>query len=84
MQCPSKWEDYIHLVEIAYNNGYHASLQMSPFEVLYGCKCRTPSSWGRPEDKLMLGPGMLKEMEDRWLKKYLPIKGCERPTKELC
>eukprot|EP00253_Pinus_taeda_P022378 PITA_22378 len=31
---------------------------------MYGRKCRTPSSWGGPEDKLSLGPDMLKEMED--------------------
>eukprot|EP00253_Pinus_taeda_P011507 PITA_11507 len=37
---------------------------MSPFEVFYGRKCRTPTSWGGPEDKLSLGPEMLKEMED--------------------
>eukprot|EP00253_Pinus_taeda_P029028 PITA_29028 len=37
---------------------------MSPFEVLYRRKCLTPSSWGGPEDKLRLGPEMLKEMED--------------------
>jgi len=36
MQQPSKWEDYLHLVEFAYNNGYHTSLQMSPFKLLYG------------------------------------------------
>jgi hypothetical protein len=35
MDKPSKWEDYLHLVEFAYNNGYHASLKMSPFEALY-------------------------------------------------
>jgi hypothetical protein len=35
---PSKWEDYLHLVEFAYNNGYQASLKMSPFEALYGRK----------------------------------------------
>eukprot|EP00253_Pinus_taeda_P010289 PITA_10289 len=64
MQQTSKWEDYLHLVEFSYNNGYHTSLQMSPFEVLYGWKCCTPSSWGGPEDKLMLGPEMLKEMEE--------------------
>eukprot|EP00253_Pinus_taeda_P027707 PITA_27707 len=63
MQQPNRWEEYLHLVEFAYNNGYHASLQMSPFEVIYGRKCHTPSSWGGPEDKLMLGPEMLKEME---------------------
>jgi len=32
MDQPSKWDDYIYLVEFDYNNGYHASLKMSPFE----------------------------------------------------
>jgi len=64
MQKPTQWEEYLHLVEFAYNNGYHTSLQMSPFEVLYGRKCQTPSSWGGPKDKLRLGLEMLKEMED--------------------
>ena len=36
---------------------------MSPFESLYGRKCRTPLSWSQPEDKLMLGPDALQEME---------------------
>eukprot|EP00253_Pinus_taeda_P008729 PITA_08729 len=63
MQQPTQWEEYLHLVEFAYNNGYHSSLKMSPFEVLYGWKCRTPSSWGGPEDKFLLGPEMLEEME---------------------
>jgi hypothetical protein len=38
MDKPSKWEDYLHLVEFAYNNGYQASLKMSPFEAIYGRK----------------------------------------------
>lgn len=64
MQQQSKWEDFLHLVEFAYNNGYHTSLRMSPFEVLYRRKCRTPLCWSGPEDKLMLGPDMLEEMEN--------------------
>lgn len=44
MQKPTQWEEYLHLVEFAYNNGYHTSTKMSPFEVLYERKCRTPSS----------------------------------------
>ena len=31
---PSKWEDYLQFVDFAYNNGYQASLKMSPFESL--------------------------------------------------
>jgi hypothetical protein len=44
MDKPSRWEDYLHLVEFIYNNGYHASLKMSPFEALYGRKCNTSVS----------------------------------------
>jgi hypothetical protein len=32
MHQPKKWEDYLPLVEFAYNNGYQESLKMSPFE----------------------------------------------------
>jgi hypothetical protein len=35
MHQPKKWEDYLPLVEFAYNNGYQESLKMSPFEALY-------------------------------------------------
>ena len=38
---PKKWEDYLHLVEFAYNNHYQASAKPSPFEILYGRKCNT-------------------------------------------
>jgi hypothetical protein len=38
MDKPTNWEDYLHLVEFAYNNGYRVSLRMSPFEALYGRK----------------------------------------------
>ena len=41
MDKPSKWEDYIHLVEFTYNNGHQASLGMSQFEALHGRGCRT-------------------------------------------
>ena len=34
MDQPSKWENYLYLVEFAYNNGYHTSLKMSPFGAL--------------------------------------------------
>jgi hypothetical protein len=62
---PSKWEDYIHLVEFSYNNGYLASFKMSPFEVLYGRKCNTLVSWENLADRAVVGPELLKEMEDQ-------------------
>jgi hypothetical protein len=68
MDKPSIWEDYLHLVEFAYNNGYHALLKMSPFEALYGRKCNTPMSWDNPADRTVVGPDLLKEMEDQMIK----------------
>jgi hypothetical protein len=68
MDKPSKWEDYLHLVEFSYNNGYQASLRMIPFEALYGRKCNTPVSWDNPEDRVVLGPELLKDMEDQVVK----------------
>eukprot|EP00253_Pinus_taeda_P017104 PITA_17104 len=50
---------------------------MSPFEVLYGRKCRSPSSWGGPEDKLRLGPEMLKDMEDLVKKVRLNLRAAQ-------
>jgi hypothetical protein len=75
MDQPSKWEDYIHLVEFSYNNGYHASLKMILFEALYGRKCNTPVSWDNPIDKVVVGPELLKEMEEQMekIKKNLKV-----------
>ena len=30
------WEEQLPLVEFAYNNSYQASIQMAPYEALYG------------------------------------------------
>ena len=63
MNQQGKWEDYIHLVEFAYNNNYQASLKMSSFEVLYGRIRKVPLNWGNLEDRLALGPYMLAQMD---------------------
>ena len=38
-------DSHLSLVEFAYNNSYQASIQVAPFEVLYGKKCRSPIYW---------------------------------------
>ena len=55
----------MHLVEFTYNNGYYTSFKMSPFEALYERKCNTPVSWDNPADREVVGPELLKEMEDQ-------------------
>ncbi|XP_012468644.1 uncharacterized protein LOC105786689 [Gossypium raimondii] len=39
------WEDYLPLAESKYNNSYLSSIQMAPYEALYGRSCRTPTCW---------------------------------------
>ena len=56
MDQTSKWEDYLYLVEFAYDNGYHASLKMDPFEALYGRMNNTPNSLDNQIDKVIIGP----------------------------
>ncbi|KAI3808197.1 hypothetical protein L1987_24145 [Smallanthus sonchifolius] len=39
------WESHLSLIEFSYNNSYHTSINMAPFEALYGRKCRSPIWW---------------------------------------
>ena len=36
------WEKWLPFAEFSYNNSYQESINMAPFEALYGRKCRTP------------------------------------------
>ena len=36
------WNKYLTLVEFAYNNSFHSSIQMTLYEDLYGRKCKSP------------------------------------------
>ena len=38
------WVENLPLVEFAYNNSYHSSICMAPFEALYSRRCRFPVS----------------------------------------
>ena len=42
LDLKGSWEENLPLVEFAYNNNYHASIQMAPYEALYGRPCRSP------------------------------------------
>nr|GFC38498.1 reverse transcriptase domain-containing protein [Tanacetum cinerariifolium] len=39
------WVNHFPLVEFSYNNSYHATIKATPFEALYGRKCRSPVCW---------------------------------------
>ncbi|GJX28435.1 putative reverse transcriptase domain-containing protein [Tanacetum coccineum] len=39
------WDRHLSLIEFSYNNSYHTSIKATPFEALYGRKCRSPICW---------------------------------------
>jgi hypothetical protein len=64
MDNQTEWEKYLPLVKFAYNNSYHSSIGMTPCEALYGRPCKTPLSWDRLEDRVIVGPELIQEMEE--------------------
>nr|GEU76455.1 putative reverse transcriptase domain-containing protein [Tanacetum cinerariifolium] len=40
-----RWDRHLPLIEFFYNNSYHTSIKVAPFEALYGRKCRSPVCW---------------------------------------
>jgi hypothetical protein len=59
------WEEFLPLVEFAYNNSYQGTINMAPFEFLYGRLCQTPLSWDRIEDRVLVGLEVIQEMEEQ-------------------
>ena len=51
-----------YLVEFSYNNSYQATIQMAPFEALYGRRCRSPLFWEDFTEAATLGPELLLQM----------------------
>ena len=84
MEKPTKWEYYLHLVEFAYNNGQQTSLGMSPYEALYERRCRTLVTWDNPMNRIVLGPELLKEMEQEVVKIRQNLKIAQDRQKTLC
>ena len=54
------WEEHLPLMEVAYNNSYHASIQMAPYEALYGRPCRSPLCWTEVGESSITGPDLIR------------------------
>ncbi|KAI3811059.1 hypothetical protein L1987_20775 [Smallanthus sonchifolius] len=53
------WDSHLSLIEFSYNNSYHTSINMSPFEALYGRKCRSPICWKEIGEAQITGPELI-------------------------
>ncbi|CAN6694861.1 unnamed protein product [Malus baccata var. baccata] len=61
LQFGDSWHDRLDLMKFAYNNSFHSSIGMSPFEVLYGRACHTPLCWSEVGERVLEGPEIMDE-----------------------
>ncbi|WVZ09239.1 hypothetical protein V8G54_013769 [Vigna mungo] len=59
------WSEVLPLVEFTYNNSYHSSIGMAPFEALYGRRCRTPLCWFQDGEAILIGPELLQQTTEK-------------------
>jgi hypothetical protein len=60
-----KWDQHLPLAEFSYNNSYQESIKMSLFEALYGRSCRTLLSWSESGERVIFGPAIVIEAEEK-------------------
>ena len=49
----------------ASNNSYQASIQMAPYEALYGRPCRSPICWTEVGESSITGPDLIKDTSEK-------------------
>ncbi|GAU34562.1 hypothetical protein TSUD_29080 [Trifolium subterraneum] len=59
------WDSCLPLIEFTYNNSFHSSIGMAPFEALYGRRCRTPLCWYESGETVVLGPDIVQETTEK-------------------
>ena len=59
------WSEVLPLVEFTYNNSYHSSIGMVPYEALYGRRCRTLLCWYKDGESVTIGPELLQQTTEK-------------------
>ena len=65
LQFKGHWNEYLPLAEFTYNNSYYSSIEMSPYEALYGKQCRTPLCWNETGERKLLGLEIVQTTVDK-------------------
>jgi hypothetical protein len=57
------WDKSLPYAEFSSNNSYQASIEMAPYEALYGRQCRTPLFLSQTGESQIFGLEVLKDAE---------------------
>ena len=59
------WEEHLLLVEFTYNNSYQVSIQMAPYEALYGRPRQSPVCWTEVGERTTTGPHLVRDTSEK-------------------
>lgn len=55
LQFKGSWDSHLPLIEFAYNNSYHSSIEMASYEALYGRHYRITVCWDEVGERKLIG-----------------------------
>ncbi|GJY86372.1 putative reverse transcriptase domain-containing protein [Tanacetum coccineum] len=61
----NSWDCHFPLVEFSYNNSYHASIKVAPYEALYRRKCRSHVCWSEVGDSQLTSPELIRDTTEK-------------------
>ena len=65
LDLKGSWDEHLSLVEFTYNNSYHASIQMAPYEALYGRPCRSPICWTEMGERPITSSDLIRDTSEK-------------------
>ena len=65
LDLKGSWEEHLPLVEFAYNNSYQGSIQMAPYEAIYGRPCRSLICWTEVGESSITGPDLIRDTSEK-------------------
>ncbi|KAA0026228.1 ty3-gypsy retrotransposon protein [Cucumis melo var. makuwa] len=88
LELPGSWDSHLHLMEFAYNNSFQATIDMAPFNALYGKCCRSSVCWDETAQTRQKSYADVKRKDlefdvgDKAFLKVAPMKGVLRFEKK--
>ena len=64
LDLKGSWEEHLPLVDFTHNNSYQASIQMAPYEAIYGRPCRSSIFWQNMEERLTTGSDLVRDTSE--------------------
>ena len=65
LDLKGSWEEHLPLVEFVYSNNYQASIQMVPYEALYGRPCRSLICWTEVGESSITSPDLIRDTSEK-------------------